>query len=139
MTPMTIGDVASKAGIRASAIRYYERSGLLPPAARAGGRRKYDDAVLKHLAVVMLAREAGFTIREIKVLFRDFSADGPVSTRRRAMGSRKLLELEAAFRRTKLMCDVVRAMMECRCKNLEECGESILRNKDRRRRANAAR
>ncbi|MGH7749921.1 MAG: MerR family transcriptional regulator, partial [Candidatus Dormibacteria bacterium] len=78
---MTIGEVASRAGIRASAIRYYERSGVLPPAARAGARRQYDEAVLKQLAVVILAREAGFTIREIRALFRDFSADATASLR----------------------------------------------------------
>ena len=52
--PMSIGDVAIKAGIRASATRYHERSGVLPRPARAGGPRRYDDAVLKQLAVVIV-------------------------------------------------------------------------------------
>jgi DNA-binding transcriptional MerR regulator len=63
MKPMTIGDVARRAGVRSSAIRFYERSGVLPPARRASGQRRYDKAVVKQLAVVTLAREAGFTIR----------------------------------------------------------------------------
>lgn len=127
MKPMTIGDVARRAGVRTSAIRFYERSGVLPPARRASGQRRYDKAVLKQLAVVTLAREAGFTIREIRALFRDFSTDTTASTRWRSIAAGKLEELDAVLRRTKLMRSVVRAMMECRCQTLEACGEVIMR------------
>ena len=139
MRHMSIGDVASKAGIRASAIRYYERSGVLPPAARVSGRRQYDNAVLKQLAVVTLASEAGFTIREIRALFCDFGPEATASMRWRTMATGKLHELEGVLRRTKLMRGVVRAMMECRCKTLEECGEAVLRDKNARRRTSTTR
>jgi len=127
MKPMTIGDVARRAGVRSSAIRFYERSGVLPPARRASGQRRYDTAVLKQLAVIILAREADFTIREIRALFRDFSTDTTASTRWRSIAAGKLEELDAVLRRTKLMRSVVRAMMECRCQTLEDCGEVIMR------------
>jgi MerR family transcriptional regulator, redox-sensitive transcriptional activator SoxR len=126
--PMKIGDVARRVGVRSSAIRFYERSGVLPPARRASGQRRYDTAVLKQLAVVTLAREAGFTIREIHALFRDFTPDTTASTRWRSIAAGKLQELDAVLRRTKLMRTVVRAMMECRCQTLEDCGEVILRS-----------
>ena len=135
MKPMTIGDVARRAGVRSSAIRFYERSGVLPPVRRATGQRRYDQAVLKQLAVVTLAREAGFTIREIRALFRDFSTDTTASTRWRSMAAGKLEELDAVLRRTKLMRRVVRAMMECRCQTLEDCGETIMRHSGTRPRA----
>ena len=124
---MTIGEVARSAGVRASAIRFYERSGVLPPASRASGRRHYDQRILELLAVVTLAREAGFTIREIKALFRDFSADATASMRWRKLAAAKLRELDDVLDRTKLMRGVVLAMMECRCQTLEDCGEAILR------------
>jgi MerR family transcriptional regulator, redox-sensitive transcriptional activator SoxR len=127
--PMTIGAVARRAGVRSSAIRFYERRGVLPPARRASGQRRYDQAVLKQLAVVTMAREAGFTIREIRALFRDFSPDAPASTRWRSIAAGKLDELDDALRRTKLMRSVVRAMMECRCQTLEDCGEVIMRHR----------
>ena len=127
MKPMTIGDVARRAGVRSSAIRFYERSGVLPPARRASGQRRYDQAVLKQLAVVTLAREAGFTIREIRALFRDFSPDTTASTRWRSIAAGKLHELDGVLRRTKLMRSVVRGMMECHCQTLEDCGEVIMR------------
>jgi MerR family redox-sensitive transcriptional activator SoxR len=124
---MTIGDVACKAGIRASAIRYYERTGVLPRPARVNGRRRYDDAVLKQLAVVIAAREAGFTIREIHALVAGFSTHS--ITERRAIVERKLDELETILRRTLVMQAMVREMMACRCTAVAECGERILRNK----------
>ena len=127
MKPMTIGEVARRAGIRSSAIRFYECSGVLPPARRASGQRRYDRAVLKQLAVVTLAREAGFTIREIRALFRAFTPDTTASTRWRSIAAAKLRELDDVLQRTKLMHRVVSAMMECRCETLEDCGALIMR------------
>jgi MerR family redox-sensitive transcriptional activator SoxR len=127
---MSIGDVAAKAGIRASAIRYYERKGVLPLPSRTNGRRQYDDnTILKQLAVLRLATEAGFTIREIKSLFRDFGPDVAASTRWRRMADGKLRELEESLRRTELMRSVLQAMLKCGCATLEQCGEQILRHR----------
>lgn len=128
---MTIGEVAQAAGVRASAIRYYERCGVLPPANRARGRRYYDDRVLRLLAVVTLAREAGFTIREVRALFRDFSPDTAASARWRKHAAAKLEELDGVLRRTRLMRAVVLAMLECRCQTLDDCGGTILRHRKR--------
>jgi MerR family redox-sensitive transcriptional activator SoxR len=130
MKPMTIGEVALKAGVRPSAIRFYERSGVLPAARRASGQRRYDQAVLKQLAVVTLAREAGFTIREIRTLFRDFGPETTASTRWRSVAADKLHELDEVLRRTKLMRSIVLAMMECRCQTLEDCGAVIMRRSE---------
>ena len=57
---LTIGAVAARTGLRASAIRYYESRGLLPVASRAAGKRVYDASVLARLAVIRLAKTAGF-------------------------------------------------------------------------------
>jgi MerR family redox-sensitive transcriptional activator SoxR len=138
MKPMTIGDVARRAGVRSCAIRFYERSGVLPPARRASGQRRYDQAVLKQLAVATLAREAGFTIREIRALFRDFSPDTTASTRWRSIAAGKLHELDGVLRRTKLMRSVVRAMMECRCQTLEDRGATIMRHRGTRPRTSVS-
>src|SRR5690242_17893511 len=52
ITGMTISAVARQAGLQPSAIRYYERVGLLPPPIRAQGQRRYDAHVLQQLAVI---------------------------------------------------------------------------------------
>jgi MerR family redox-sensitive transcriptional activator SoxR len=96
---MSIGEVARSAGVRPSAMRYYEGVGLLPPPERENGRRRYDGEVLREvldrLAVVRVAQQAGFTISEIRTLLDGFSEDFPPSERWRLMAREKLPEVEA--------------------------------------------
>src|SRR5438093_607943 len=66
---LAISDVARVFGLRTSAIRYYEQIGILPPAMRKNGQRRYDNSALFRLAVVQRARETGFTLEEIRQLF----------------------------------------------------------------------
>ena len=54
---MTIGEVAKRSGLQTSAIRYYERAGLLPKPARLGGQRRYDRSILRALAVLRARQE----------------------------------------------------------------------------------
>ena len=77
MPGMSIGEVAKKMGLRSSAIRYYERLGLIPKAPRLSGRRRYDDRVLERLAMVRFAKHVGFSIAEIKVLLRGVDGRPP--------------------------------------------------------------
>src|SRR6266699_3609691 len=77
MAGMSIGEVARKMGLRSSAIRYYERLGLIPKAPRLSGRRCYDDRVLERLAMVRFAKHVGFSIAEIKVLLRGVEGRPP--------------------------------------------------------------
>jgi DNA-binding transcriptional MerR regulator len=65
---MTIGEVARRAGVATSSIRYYERRGLLPEPARLRGRRRYDAAVLGRLGFIGVAQGAGFKLREVEAL-----------------------------------------------------------------------
>ena len=67
---MKIGEVARKAGVRTSAIRFYEKTGVLHPAVRQNGQRRYAAEAELQLAVVEFARRAGSTIAEIKLLAR---------------------------------------------------------------------
>jgi MerR family redox-sensitive transcriptional activator SoxR len=68
---LAIGDIAQAAGLATSAVRYYERIGLLPKAERVNGRRVYDGDVLRRLTAIRVAREAGFTISEVQALVGD--------------------------------------------------------------------
>ena len=63
---LTIGQVASRAGLNVSAIRYYEREGLLPPAPRVSGQRRYAEQTLTRLGVIDVAKPAGFTLDDIR-------------------------------------------------------------------------
>ncbi|MCP2339825.1 MerR family transcriptional regulator [Actinomadura rupiterrae] len=65
MDLLDIADVAQRAGLAPSALRFYEKKGLIEPAGRNGLRRSYDPAVLERLGLITCARSAGFTIAEI--------------------------------------------------------------------------
>ena len=73
---------------RASAIRYYEQIGILAPARRVSGQRRYDETVLYRLAVVRRAQEAGFTLEEIRRLFFGFSQNSGLNVGRRSRNER---------------------------------------------------
>jgi DNA-binding transcriptional MerR regulator len=58
-----IGEVARRSGLSTSALRYYERAGLLPPPMRVSKRRVYEQKVLGRIRIILLARHAGFTVK----------------------------------------------------------------------------
>src|ERR1700677_3973565 len=91
---LNISDVAGEVGLRPSAIRYYERIGLLPPAERKGKQRRYDTTVLYRLAIIQRARQLGFTLDEIRQLFFGFGSVARASERWQQLCRRKLVELD---------------------------------------------
>jgi MerR family redox-sensitive transcriptional activator SoxR len=121
MNALSIGDIGRRAGLQPSAIRYYERMGLLPKAARAGGRRRYDESVLEWLAFIALAREAGFTIAEIKRLVSGFKPGTPPAARWAELATRKLAEIDAMVARAERMRSILKVAIDCGCFRLDDC------------------
>jgi MerR family redox-sensitive transcriptional activator SoxR len=62
----SIGEVARRAGIRPSAIRYYERVGVLPPARLVHTKRRYTPDILQQLLLIQCAQAAGLSIAEMR-------------------------------------------------------------------------
>jgi MerR family redox-sensitive transcriptional activator SoxR len=129
MPDLKISRVAKQFGLRASALRYYEHIGVLPASHRRSGQRMYDESAIRRLAIVQRARDLGFTIKEIQVLFSEFSSGPPVSERWHSLCGTKLEELEERIGQIHEMQRMLRKMMNCRCTAFEECGEGILRAK----------
>lgn len=118
---MTIGEVAKRSGLRTSAIRYYERVGLLPAPVRAGGQRRYDPRVLHRLAVLARAKNCGFTLAEARRLFAE---PGSPAERWDRVAKTKVVELDALLARIQRMkAQIVR---RCECADLDECGRRLL-------------
>ena len=124
---LAISDVARVFGLRTSAIRYYEQIGILPPAMRKNGQRRYNNTVLFRLAVVQRARETGFTLEEIRELFFGFPPGTPPPKRWHQLSQRKIAELRDRMKRLKLMEKLLKRVENCHCDALDECGEKILR------------
>ena len=118
---LSIGEVGRRAGLAPSAIRYYERLGLLPEPARAGGKRRYDASVLEWLSLIALAREAGFTMAEVKRLVTGFTPGTRPAARWQELATRKLAEIDALVARAERMRAVLRVALDCGCFRLEDC------------------
>lgn len=123
MNHLSIGDVGQRAGLNPSAIRYYERVGLLPEPARVNGRRRYDAGILKHLALVRMAQEAGFTIEEIRTLVSGFPAETPPGERWRELARRKRPEVDALISRMLVVRQVLEESLRCDCLTLDACAD----------------
>jgi len=118
---LTIGEVARQAGLRTSAIRYYEDIGVLPRPERTHGHRRYSRRVFQQLAFIQLAQAAGFSMAEIQTLVSGFDENAPLGVRWRTLAEQKLTELDVLITRAQGMKRVLEEGMGCQCLNLDEC------------------
>ena len=128
---MTIGDVAARAGLRPSALRYYESVALVRPARRVNGRRLYDDSVFESLALIRLAQDAGFSIGEVKMLMHGFERATPASARWQAMAKKKHAEVVERIEQAQRMKQLLERLMHCQCETLGQCVRPRLLQLDR--------
>jgi MerR family redox-sensitive transcriptional activator SoxR len=117
---LRIGQVAEQAGLRKSAIRYYEDIGLLPEPERVSGQRVYDPSILRRLALIDVSQRAGLSLDEIRELVDAGSA--PVSKQLQELAAKKLPEVEALIVRAEAMRDWLRTAQGCGCETIDECG-----------------
>lgn len=65
---LSIGDLAARTGLSVSAIRFYEKKGLITPDRNQGNQRRYEGSDIRRLSFVLIAQQIGFSIEEIKSL-----------------------------------------------------------------------
>ena len=123
---MRIGELAERAEVSASAVRYYEKVGLLPAPRRVNGRREYADDALARLAIVLHARHLGFSIAETGRLVSLFPPSTP-SARWKTLAAAKLVEIDANIERAEVMRLTLRLISNCRCDSWDECGRALMR------------
>jgi MerR family redox-sensitive transcriptional activator SoxR len=116
---MRIGEVARRAGVNVSLVRYYDRIGLLPPAERVSGQRRYDASALRRLAVIDVAQRAGLSLDEIRDLL-DHGSD-PVSGRLRDLAERRLPEIDALIDRAQRVRSWLQSATGCGCQSIDQC------------------
>jgi MerR family redox-sensitive transcriptional activator SoxR len=131
MKPLSIGEVAKRTGIRTSALRYYEEAGILPPAARVSGQRRYDTDIIHRIDLLQFAQQAGFTLEEIKTLFHGFDAQTPLSARWQSLARKKLDELDLLAKRIRRMRSALQVALQCGCIRVEDCALSAADVDDR--------
>jgi MerR family redox-sensitive transcriptional activator SoxR len=126
MSELTISEVARRVGLRPSAIRYYERLGILPPTRRKSGQRRYDETVVFRLAVINQARQVGFSLIEVRDLFFGFGRHTTAGNRWKVMSRQKLAELDQAVEQILAMKELLHRLENCGCDALDECGRKMI-------------
>jgi DNA-binding transcriptional MerR regulator len=108
----TIGKVARRVGIRASAIRYYERRGMLQPTVRgANGYRTYNDNAIKLLLFVKRAQALGITLKEIKPLLNLATQGQQPCSHVKQLARNHLRETEDKIRELQILQDELRTLL----------------------------
>ena len=118
---LTIGQVAGRAGLNISAIRYYEAEGLLPEAVRVGGRRRYSGDVFARLGVIDVAKRAGLSLDDIRTLLDAGDAGEPAHASLQELAGRKLPEVEELIERAEAVRGWLEAAQACDCETLDVC------------------
>lgn len=114
---LTIGELAARAGVPTSTLRYYDRRGLVPAARAPSGHRRYPLEAVRRLSVIASCQQAGFSLEEIAALLDGSHAPGAWQELARS----KLEELEARITELERARDLVKAGLACACSHLEQC------------------
>jgi len=119
---LTIGEVAERAGVAASALRYYEREGLIEATRSDGGQRRYHRDVLRRIAFVRAAQRVGLSLDDIRAALASLP-DGRTPTAadwtRLSRSWRPLLD--ARIDELQRLRDRLDRCIGCGCLSLQEC------------------
>ena len=137
---MTIGEVAGQFGLATHVLRHWETMGLLSPARATGGRRRYGRSDLYRVAGILLAKEAGLALTDIRDILTtaDVETRREITRRHRAGLIRRIAEMRAALNLIEggLACDyeditkcphyqsLVAGRMACTYRDNEQRGSS---------------
>jgi len=122
---MKIGELARRAGLNASAIRYYERRGLLAPPQRTGGQRRYPSEALHRLLLIRFASDMGFNLSEIKLFLSGLRENAPVGPRWKKFAARKIAEVDRSIARSRKLKSLLQNLLRCRCASLQICVDRL--------------
>ena len=122
---MKIGDLAKQAGINASAIRYYEKAGLLSAPHRISGQRRYSDDALDRVLLIRFASEMGFSLAETKVFLSGLRTGVPVGPRWKKLAQHKIQEVVKNMQRAKRLKSLLEHLLNCRCVSLNVCVQRL--------------
>ncbi|QOC24039.1 redox-sensitive transcriptional activator SoxR [Wenzhouxiangella sp. AB-CW3] len=117
-----IGQVASRSGIAASALRYYESEGLIHSERSQGGQRRFKRDVLRRLAVIRTAQRLGIPLQEIKAAFATLPAHRSPGKRDWQQLSRSWQkQLSVRIEQLTRLRDQLDGCIGCGCLSLQSC------------------
>jgi len=129
---MRIGELARGAGLNASAIRYYEKCGLLLSPHRSGGQRRYPKDTLDRVLLIRFASDMGFSLGEIRLFLGGLRDDAPVGARWKILAHRKIREVERSIERSRRLKSLLEHLLHCHCASLQVCVQRLSLSPDLR-------
>jgi len=118
---LTIGEVARRADVPASTLRYWESVGLLTTPERVGGKRRYSPKALRQISLIVLSKRAGFTLAETRVVLAGLSDRTPPPEIWRRLAQRKLPEIKQKLAEATTMKKILEEGLRCNCLTLDDC------------------
>lgn len=115
---LTIGEVATQAGVATSALRYYDELGLLPPTTRVSGQRRYSPDAVGRVGVILLLTDVGFTLAEVGTLLAS-RATSPQGWH--TLAEAKIAELQRAEASARLARTALEHAMVCPKDDIVDC------------------
>jgi len=115
---LTIGELARRAGVSTSALRYYEEVGLLPAPTRVSGQRRYPESAARVVGTILLYSDAGFTLAEQKALMT--SREGARGEWER-LARRKLAELDEQIAKAEAAREAIEHGLRCPHEDITHC------------------
>jgi len=119
---LTIGQVAERAGLRTSHIRFYEKVSVLPEPERVSGHRRYREDVVHRLSMIDVAQRAGLSLDEIAPLTGPENRSADTSRHIRALADEKLPHIEALIARAQAVKHWLEVAQSCDCESVDVCG-----------------
>jgi DNA-binding transcriptional MerR regulator len=115
---LTIGELARRAGVATSALRYYEELGLLPAPTRVSGQRRYPESAVGLVGIILLLREVGFSLAEEKA----FMASRAVALDDwQRLARRKLAELDDRIAKAQTAREAIDHALRCPYEDILQC------------------
>jgi MerR family redox-sensitive transcriptional activator SoxR len=119
---LSIGEVAERSGVAASALRFYEREGLIEAARTDGNQRRYDRAVLRRIAFIQAGRAAGVTLAEIQRALDGLPRSRTPSRKDWERLSNKWRDdLDARIETLRALRDRLTTCIGCGCLSIDQC------------------
>jgi MerR family redox-sensitive transcriptional activator SoxR len=120
--PLTIGEVASRSGLSASALRYYEGRGLIASERAGSGHRRYPRSVLRRLAFIVFAQRVGLTLREIEATLATLPADrAPSRADWAVLSAGWQARVDAEIAQLERLKSAMTSCIGCGCLSLDRC------------------
>ncbi|WP_127499023.1 redox-sensitive transcriptional activator SoxR [Actinoplanes solisilvae] len=122
METLTIGDFAARSGVAPSALRYYEREGLIRSTRTSGNQRRYERTELRRVAFIRIAQQVGVTLDEIRAALAELPENRtPTRADWARLSDRWRHRLEEKISLMQRLRDDLSGCIGCGCLSLNRC------------------